>query len=147
MVGQKYFPRKATFRHLYLVQCCHSAPLLIPLKRKYKFHNMNVFFFLKLALRYHISSKKFIQSSLGRRVHQYINTITFKFAGTVYPYYLIEAFEYFRQCRINRGSYFTKLKHYGQHRLNIFLLFSTSFSVSTINYFMAVVYIIQKPIH
>ena len=75
--------------------------------------NKCIRFCLKLEKRHHISSKE-IESinwlAVNKRVHQCINSITFKFVNNAYPHYLNGVYEYDPQCRIESISIFAKLK-------------------------------------
>ena len=67
----------------------------------------------KLDKRHHISSKEFESINwlpFHKRVHQWINAITFKFVNNSCPRYLNEVYEYAPQCRIKSRRNFVKLK-------------------------------------
>ena len=75
--------------------------------------NKCICFCLKLDKRHHIPSKEFESINwlpAYKRVHQYINTITFKFVNNACPYYLNDMYEFAPRCRIDSRSKFTKLK-------------------------------------
>ena len=75
--------------------------------------NKFIQFCLKVYKRHHISSKE--SESINwlpvyKRVHQFINVITFKFLNNACPHYLNEVYECAPQCRIESRSNFAKLR-------------------------------------
>ena len=70
-------------------------------------------FRLQLDKRHHIYSKEFESTNwlpVNKKVHQYINAITFKFVNNACRHHFNEVYEYATHCRIESRSNFAKLK-------------------------------------
>ena len=84
------------------------------LKKKIQIvQNKCIQFCLKMDKRHHISSKEFESINwllVYKRVHQYLNAMSFKFVNNACSHYLNEVYEYFPQCRIEARINFAKLK-------------------------------------